>query len=330
MKFVDHVTISVTSGHGGAGASTFRREKYVPMGGPDGGSGGNGGDVILRASSKLQTLMDLTLKRRYAARPGERGRGKKQSGTNGEACIIDVPRGTMVFDENDILIADLVEENAEVTVARGGKGGRGNSLFATSTNQAPLYSQPGLPEETSNLRLELRLIAQVGLVGLPNAGKSTLLKSLTKANPKIADYPFTTLYPNLGVLKFDDQEIVIADIPGLIEGASEGVGLGIEFLRHIDRTKLVIHVIAFQFEGADAIFTDYQTVRDELEKSEIDLNSKHTILVLNKSDLADEESISETVAYFEKKGVTLCPISAISRRGLSDLSSQIRHSWSTL
>jgi len=319
MKFVDQVKIEVRAGHGGAGHTSFRREKYVPRGGPDGGDGGKGGDVVLVAKQSLQTLMDLTLRRQYKAANGAPGGKKNQFGLNGEDLVIQVPCGTMVFNTHNELLADLKHSEDTVVIAKGGKGGKGNQHFATSINRAPQYSQSGLPGETLDLVLELRMLAEVGLIGLPNAGKSTLLKTLTQANPKIADYPFTTLFPNLGVLKFVDREIVLADIPGLIEGASEGAGLGSDFLRHVDRTRLLVHVVACEMEGPELTFKHFETVRNELLRSPYGFENKACIVVLNKVDIMTPEEAARFQRYFHERQVQCLSISAVNRSGIPQL-----------
>ncbi len=323
-KYVDDASVLVAAGHGGPGAVSFRREKYVPRGGPDGGNGGTGGDVILAATRSLQTLMDLKIKGQYTAASGAPGGHKNQSGARGQDLVISVPCGCMVFDENHQLVADLVSPGMSAVMARGGKGGQGNQAFATPTNRAPRHSQPGLPGEEKKLFIELRMVAQVGLVGAPNAGKSTLLQALTAANPKIADYPFTTLYPNLGVLKDAESEIVLADIPGLIEGASEGHGLGIQFLRHIDRTHTLVHLVP----AADPVtcWENFQTISAELSRGNVHLQDKKTIVTLSKVDLLPEEDIVAIVRFFADKGVSLLPISSATRVGLQMLSGLLRTS----
>jgi GTP-binding protein len=319
MIFVDRVEIDILAGHGGPGSSSFRREKFVPKGGPDGGDGGRGGDVIFTSVSRLQTLMDITLKTKYHAQNGQPGGKKQMFGSNGQNCVIEVPCGTVILDQNGELLADLVTPNQTWVAAKGGKGGKGNVHFATSINRAPLYSQPGLPGESAHVILELRMLAQVGLVGLPNAGKSTLLSAITRANPKIADYPFTTLYPNLGVLKFHDREIVIADIPGLIEGASEGQGLGADFLRHVDRTQTLIHVVAMDLDGPETTWMNYKTVQHELANSSFNLDQKHIIIALNKADMIDPEYVSLYTDLFTSQNIPTVVISGLSGIGISDL-----------
>lgn len=318
MKFVDSVNIVVKAGDGGAGAVTFHREKFVAMGGPAGGDGGRGGDIIFLATRCLQTLMDLTLKRRYAAPSGEKGGKKNCYGSDGEALVIRVPIGTMLFSQDDELIADLVTDDQRYIAVVGGKGGLGNARFASATNRTPRYAQPGLPGYELSLRLELRMIAQVGLVGLPNAGKSTLLNALTRANPKIASYPFTTLFPNLGVLRADNREIVVADIPGLIEGAAQGHGLGIEFLRHVERTHVLLHLVAISFDGPDATLADYRTVVHELAQTEHSLAEKPTLVLLSQCDLLDDESLVPYLDIFKANGIDVLPISSVSKLGLTE------------
>lgn len=319
-RFIDKVQIKAKAGDGGAGSVSFRREIYVPKGGPDGGDGGNGGNVVLQPSTELQTLLDLRLNPLYKAANGDPGSKKNQSGKKGADKIIKVPFGTMVFDQYNQLIADLTEATPFIA-AKGGKGGKGNQHFATPTNRVPRYAQPGLPGQELELRLELRLIAEVGLIGLPNAGKSTLLAQLTHAKPKIGNYPFTTLYPNLGVLKYDDREIIIADIPGLIEGASEGAGLGHEFLRHIDRTHTLIHLVEIIPDHPEISFKNYQTICQEIANSPVDLTNKKMIVVLNKADLIPEEDTRLFQDYFRAQGIddTLI-ISGASGIGISELS----------
>jgi len=319
---IDSVSIVVKAGDGGAGSVSFRREKFVPKGGPDGGDGGKGGDVILLATSQLQTLMDLTLKSRYMAPNGQLGGKKKCYGTDGESLIIRVPCGTMVFEgasDAKEKIMDLLQDGESYCVARGGKGGQGNARFATSVNQAPRYAQPGLPGDERTIQLELRLIAQIGLVGVPNAGKSTLLQRLTHANPKIADYPFTTLFPNLGVLRWNNQERIMADIPGLIEGASQGAGLGATFLRHIDRTELLVHVVPISPAEPQQTWDTYQMIWSELGQSEYDLLSKPSVIVLSKSDLVDDDELLTHISIFQNHNLTAYPVSSATHAGIPSL-----------
>jgi GTPase len=324
MKFVDKASINIQAGSGGPGAISFRKEKYVPKGGPSGGNGGNGGNIILEATNKLQTLMDLKIRHNYKAPNGMPGKNKDQTGAKGNDSIIRVPIGTIVFNTSQEIVADLKKEGDRFIAAYGGKGGRGNASYATSTNRAPRKAQDGLPGENTKAYLELRLIADIGLVGLPNAGKSTLLKTLTMANPKIANYPFTTLYPNLGVLKFIDKEIIIADIPGLIEGASDGQGLGFDFLRHIDRTHFLIHLVPTSLETPEKCWDQFETVNNELKKSELKLENKTTIVALTKIDLLSTTLLEEIVLYFNKKGIKPIAFSSFTEQGIPLLIKKIQ------
>ncbi|MFC1617551.1 Obg family GTPase CgtA, partial [Candidatus Margulisiibacteriota bacterium] len=290
-------------------------------GGPDGGKGGEGGDIIFEPSTSLQTLLDLKIRKTYKAQNGVAGKGKNQTGRNGKDTVIKVPQGTLVFGQDNNLLADVINKTA--IVAKGGKGGLGNKSFSTSRNRTPRYSQPGLPGDELNIKLELRLIAEVGLIGLPNAGKSTLLKSLTKAHPKIAAYPFTTLHPNLGVLKFEDKEIILADIPGLIAGAADGVGLGHDFLRHIDRTKFLVHMIELIPDGPKTCWENFQTIQKELGKYSSSLLNKRELIVLNKTDLVSDKDLKKFQAYFKKKNIDVICISAHTGNGLNNLKSII-------
>jgi GTP-binding protein len=285
--FVDEAEIYVKAGDGGNGAVTFRRESRVPRGGPSGGDGGDGGDIILRARPGLDTLIDLRGHHHWYATDGDRGHIKDMAGAAGDDLIIDVPPGTLIFDKDrGVLLKDLKEEWAQVVVARGGKGGRGNGRFATSTNQTPRFAEAGQPGAERRLRLELKLIADVGLVGLPNAGKSTLLSRLSAAHPKIADYPFTTLAPSLGIVEAgEERRFVMADLPGLIEGAHKGVGLGDEFLRHVERTRILVHLVEVEPHGHASPADAYRAIRHELAAYSTELAAKHEIVVLTKGDL---------------------------------------------
>lgn len=318
MTAVDRISIQVKSGHGGQGASSFRREKYVPKGGPDGGDGGNGGNVILKATHRIQTLGDFSSSRVYSAKAGENGKGKNQFGLTGIDLILDVPIGTLVFDDSHELLVDLCLEGQEFVVAKGGKGGKGNAKFSNSINRAPRYAQPGMPGEEKEITLELRLIAEVGIVGLPNAGKSTLLQTLTQASPKIGNYPFTTLFPNLGTLKFYDQEIVLADIPGLIEGSADGLGLGHDFLRHIDRTRFLVHLVEVKLDPQDCL-EDYNVILSELKLSPYELLKKTRIVVLSKIETIESDLLQETIALFKKKKIHVLCISSFSKEGIQEL-----------
>ena len=329
MKFVDTVSIHVEGGHGGSGASSFRREKYVPKGGPDGGKGGRGGHVVLEASTSVQTLMDFRMARSYKAKPGANGGKKDRTGANGPNTIVRVPCGTLISTGEGELLADLTQPGQQCIVANGGRGGLGNASFATSTNRAPRTCQPGEPGESRKIHLELKLLASIGLVGLPNAGKSTLMKALTSASVKIGDYPFTTRYPNLGVLKWVDKEAVMADIPGLIEGASVGHGLGTEFLRHIDRTRLLLHIVALN-DSVDTTLRNFEIVKSELATAEYDLLNRPSLLVLNKQDLVNDIIVDETLSEFNQQGLDAIVISAMGNIGLIELKEKIYYALSEL
>lgn len=324
--FFDETTIFVRSGKGGDGRVAFRREKYVPFGGPSGGNGGEGGSVYVMADRRLNTLILFRRRQHYRAEPGVAGLAKDQQGKRGSELIIPVPLGTTVRDaQTGDVLADLVEDGQKVLVARGGRGGRGNAVFATSTNQAPRWAEKGEPYEQRTLRLEIKLIADVGIVGVPNAGKSTLLSAVSAARPKIADYPFTTLVPNLGVAMVDDHAVVLADIPGLIEGAHDGAGLGTRFLRHIERTRLLIHLL----DGASSDpLHDYDIVNGELALFSSRLAAKPQIIVLNKMDLPSAQEIWLKVqAQAAQKGLPALAISAATRKGTIEL---LRTLWTQL
>ncbi|HWP57595.1 MAG TPA: GTPase ObgE [Candidatus Acidoferrales bacterium] len=326
MKFVDEVRIKVKAGDGGRGCVSFRREKFVPRGGPDGGDGGAGGDVIVEADGQLTTLLDLSYQRQYRAGRGEHGRGKNQYGRRGEDRIIKVPVGTLVRDaETGEVIADLTEPGQRVVVAAGGKGGLGNAHFVSSTNRSPRKATPGSPGEERELDLELKLLADVGIIGLPNAGKSTLIAALTSARPQIADYPFTTLVPNLGVVTTGDEtRYVIADIPGLIEGAHRGEGLGHKFLRHISRTTLLIHVVDAARVSVDEPLKDWEAINRELELFDPALLLKPQILAANKIDLPEARAKAAAIeAAAAARGVSSCAVSALTGAGLADLRSRM-------
>ena len=323
--FADRAKIYIRSGKGGDGHVSFRREKYVPNGGPDGGDGGHGGSVIFEVDEGLNTLTDFRHIRKYAAQDGEQGGKRNCRGKDGKDIIIKVPEGTVIKElESGKIIADMSGENRRQVILSGGRGGNGNQHYATSTMQAPKYAQPGQPAKELNLFLELKVIADVGLVGFPNVGKSTLLSRVTNARPKIANYHFTTLNPNLGVVDLDGGKgFVIADIPGLIEGASEGVGLGHEFLRHIERTKVLIHLVdAASTEGRDPI-ADIYAINKELEAYNADIAHRPQVIAANKIDAIyaeeGEDPIAKIRAEFEPKGIKVFPISAVSGQGLSEL-----------
>jgi GTP-binding protein len=323
--FVDRARIIVRSGKGGDGHVSFRREKFVPDGGPDGGDGGTGGDVIFQVDKGLNTLIDFRHVRKYKAGDGEEGGKKNCRGKDGEDVIIKIPEGTVIKEANsDKVIIDMSGDNQRVVLLKGGRGGNGNQHYATPTMQAPKYAQPGQPAQELELTLELKVIADVGLVGFPNVGKSTLLSRVTNARPKIANYHFTTLSPNLGVVDLEGaKDFVIADIPGLIEGASEGVGLGYEFLRHIERTKVIIHVVdAAGTEGRDPI-ADIYAINKELETYNPGIAERPQVIAANKMDAIYEEDADEVLKglreEFEPKGIKVFPISAVSGQGLSEL-----------
>lgn len=322
--FIDIAKIELKAGKGGDGCVSFRREKYEPDGGPYGGDGGDGGSIIFISDESVRTLMDFRYKKHYFAQNGENGRTKKQYGKKGEDLIIKVPIGTLVKDyETDKVIYDFKEKDDKFIIAKGGKGGKGNARFATSTRQAPRFAQPGTKGEQRVINLELKLIADVGLIGLPNVGKSSLLSILSDAKPKIANYHFTTLEPNLGVCRVEENKsFVIADIPGLIEGASSGVGLGFEFLKHVERTRLLVHVLDVSgIEGRDAI-SDYETIYKELKLYNENLKNKKEIIVLNKIDLlSSDENIKKAKEYFKDK--TVLELSAVTKMGIKELKYKI-------
>jgi len=322
MAFVDTATVFVEAGHGGAGAVSFRKEKFVPKGGPDGGDGGRGGSVILEANAGCQTLMDLRLKKQYKAPNGQPGRPRKQYGANGQDLILPVPCGTLIYKaDTQELMADLVTHGQQCVVARGGKGGRGNTHFSTAKHKTPRYAQPGLPGESEHIALELKLLADVGLVGLPNAGKSTLLKVLTGSNAKVAAYPFSTLRPNLGVLEHHGMGRIIADIPGLVEGADSGVGLGNAFLRHVSRTHMLIHLVSVAYQTPESCLNNYTIVLNELRKSGIldHVGRRAMITVLSQVDVLDTGVVDDFVLAFTQAGVDVHVMSSITQLGLSEL-----------
>lgn len=322
VKFIDEAKIYVKSGAGGRGCVSFRREKYVPHGGPNGGDGGNGGDVILVTNENMSSLLDHRYKQHYKAKRGEHGKGKDMHGRNADTLYIPVPVGTIVRDlETNEVLGDLTQKDETLLVAKGGRGGKGNARFTTSTNQAPKIAEPGGEGEERTLLLELKLLADVGIIGFPNAGKSTLISRISAARPKIADYPFTTLVPNLGVVSYGDgKTFVIADIPGIIEGAHEGAGLGIQFLRHVERTKLLIHLLDLSpATGRDPI-DDYETLNRELSAYSPELSKKPQIVAPNKIDITEaREKLKKVKKYFDKKGITIYPVSSATGEGLKEL-----------
>lgn len=323
MGFVDEAVISVQSGDGGRGCVSFRREKYIPKGGPDGGDGGDGGNVIIRATKRLHTLTDYSLRKHFKAQDGRPGRGKGQTGKDGKDIILEVPLGTIIYDqESGELLADLIQEDQEIFVIPGGKGGKGNQHFATPTNRAPRTAQPGLPGQKRTIRLSLKYLADIGLIGLPNAGKSTLLSRLTNARPRIDSYPFTTLVPNLGVLVLDDERaLTMADIPGLIDGASEGRGLGHRFLRHIERTRLLLHLIDITYVPVHDLLEDFFSLKNEMEKFDPSLIQKDQMVLINKIDIRSPEhrKIESIITALDEMGVDAVPISALTGKGLDEV-----------
>ncbi len=326
MKFVDEVEIFVRGGDGGRGCVSFCREKYRPKGGPDGGDGGDGGNVILVADAGLSTLIDFRFQPHLRAERGEHGRGKQQYGRRGRDVRAFVPCGTLVFDaDSGELLCDLREHGQEVVVARGGRGGKGNMHFATPTNQAPRYAQPGTPGEERRLRLELQLLADVGLIGFPNVGKSSLIRRVSAARPRVADYPFTTLVPHLGVVRVgDEQSFVLADLPGLIEGAHRGHGLGDRFLRHAKRTKLLVHVLDVSgVSGRDPV-ADFDLVNRELACFDADLAARPQIVVGNKVDLTGARAVlAEVQERLRARGIEVWGISAATGEGVPELMKRV-------
>jgi GTP-binding protein len=323
MDFLDEALITVKSGDGGRGCISFRRERFIPKGGPDGGDGGDGGDVIVRATERLNSLIEFRYRRIFRARNGQPGKGRNQSGKSGDDVVIEVPLGTIFQDAGSgETLADLVRDDQNVVLLKGGRGGRGNQHFATSTNRAPRKAQPGLPGEERRLKLTLKYLADIGLIGLPNAGKSTLLSRMTAARPRIAEYPFTTLVPNLGVIALDEEKsLTVADIPGLIEGASRGRGLGHGFLKHIERTKLLLHLIDVTYVPEHRLLEDFERVKGELEAYSPSLAQKPQIVLINKMDLyspghRDMESVKKAL---QEKGYQVFPVSALTGNGLEEV-----------
>jgi GTP-binding protein len=318
--FVDEAIIQVKAGDGGDGCVSFRREKYIPKGGPDGGDGGDGGSVVFVADVNKDTLLDFSGRHHWKAPRGEAGMGKKMAGLSGEDLLIPVPPGTMIFDDDHkIMIADLDSAGKKVVIAKGGRGGRGNWHFKSPTNQAPRHAEPGTEGQERRLRLELKLIADVGLVGMPNAGKSTLLRAISAARPKVADYPFTTLDPQLGIVELNaERRIVVADIPGLIEGARDGAGLGTAFLRHIERTKIIVHMVElFPSDGSDPA-DNYKKIRAELESFSPELANKRQIIAASKIDLVVDDSALDDLRE-KLPGKEIFPISGATHRGTQQL-----------
>lgn len=322
MKFIDEAEIYVKAGDGGNGAISFRREKFIPKGGPDGGDGGKGADVIFKATTSLNTLLDFKYKRKYLAENGKNGAGNNRSGRCGKDLIIPVPVGTIIKDlETNQVIADLVKDGQECIVAKGGNGGRGNAHFATPVRQTPRFAEKGKPGEEKNIKLELKLLADVGLVGFPNVGKSTFLSVISSARPKIANYPFTTLTPVLGVVKLKHfKSFVVADIPGLIEGAHKGEGLGHSFLKHVERTKMLLHFIDLSYLGPKDPFEGFRIINNELFLFNKSLSEKQQIVVINKIDIPEVMRESENVKkYFEEMGYKVFKISSATKEGIDAL-----------
>jgi GTP-binding protein len=322
-SFIDEVTLAVFGGDGGDGCVSLRREKFVPRGGPDGGDGGRGGDVVLVADRNLSTLLDRKLQREIRAESGQAGAGRNRHGRDGRPAQIAVPVGTVVYDAADgSTLADLARDGARLIAARGGRGGRGNAQFATATRQTPDFAERGQPGQIRHLRLSLKLLADVGLVGFPNAGKSTLLRRISGARPRVAAYPFTTLIPSLGVVEVDERRFVVADIPGLIEGASRGVGLGDRFLRHIERTRAIVHLIdgaAWALESRDPM-ADYESIRAELRAYEPALLDRTEIVVISKIDLVhDRDALAPVEAELRARGREVLRVSGVTGEGVEAL-----------
>jgi GTP-binding protein len=323
MDFLDEALITAKSGDGGRGCVSFRRARFIPKGGPDGGDGGRGGDVIVRATERLNSLIEFRYRRLFRAQNGQPGRGRNQSGKDGKDVVIEIPPGTIIQDaETGETIADLVLDNQDFLLLKGGRGGWGNQHFATSTNRAPRKAQPGLPGEEKRFKFILKTLAHIGLIGLPNAGKSTLLSRLTTARPKIADYPFTTLIPNLGVIVFDHEKtLTVADIPGLIEGASQGRGLGHDFLKHIERTRVLLHLIDITSNPPNGLLDDFDKVEGELEAYSSSLTHKRQIVLINKMDLytSKHRDVREVVETLKERGYEAIPVSALTGEGLEEV-----------
>ena len=325
MRFIDEAFIEVTAGNGGRGCLSFRREKYIPKGGPDGGDGGKGGSIFIETDESLTTLQDFRLQKKYKAKNGSQGLGKNKHGKDAEDAILKVPVGTIIIDENtNEIIADLILNNANLEIAKGGNGGLGNARFKTSTNRAPRKYTEGSLGENLKLKLELKVLADVGLLGMPNAGKSTLISKISSAKPKVADYPFTTLSPNLGVVQSGFNSFVVADIPGLIPGASEGVGLGIQFLKHLSRVKILLHLVDISIFNNKQIIENLKNINKELELYSEDLAQKEQWILLNKNDIdpSKENEIKNAITKSFKNN-KIFSISALTGLGLDQLISKI-------
>ena len=322
MKFLDQIKIYIKAGNGGDGSPSFRREKFIEFGGPDGGDGGKGGSIILKAEQNLNTLIDYRYQQHHKAQRGENGMGQNRTGKSGEDLILKVPLGTQVFEEdNKTLIYDFTKIGEEFVAAAGGKGGLGNTRFKSSTNRAPKKFTKGIAGEEFIIWLQLKTIADIGIIGLPNAGKSSLLAAITNANPKIANYQFTTINPNLGVASYDDKEVTIADIPGLIEGAHQGTGLGIQFLKHIERCKSLLHLIDITNEDLEK---SYKQVKNELKNYSLELNKKKELIVLNKIDLIDKKILKNIVEKFSKnKKCEVITLSTLKKDTISKIKAKL-------
>lgn len=322
MKFIDSAIITIKAGDGGKGCVSFRREKYIPRGGPDGGDGGKGGDVILRVHEGHTTLMDFKFQKHHTAENGKLGKGGQKNGRQGKNVVLLLPPGTVAYNEaTGKKIADLTSPQQELVAAQGGRGGKGNLFFTTSTHQAPRFAQPGETGEEKTIRLELKLLADVGLVGLPNAGKSTLLSTISKARPKIADYPFTTLNPMLGVVSHKNfPPFTVADLPGLIEGAHKGEGLGITFLKHIERTRIILHLISLGPDETESVRDRFRKINVELEKFDPLLRKKSKVVVLTKLDLLPSQKIpKDSASLFKKEKIPCFAVSAVAGKGMGEL-----------
>lgn len=318
MKFIDEAKIEIRAGHGGRGCISFRREKFIPRGGPDGGPGGKGGDIVFIADSSFSTLLDFRYKKVIEAQAGQNGMGSQCDGRGAEDVVVPIPIGTVVYDEEDNVTCDFVKEGQREILAKGGRGGRGNMFFVTSTQQAPQFAQDGEEGEVKTIRLELKLLADVGLIGLPNAGKSTFISSVTEARPKIADYPFTTLSPCLGVAVYKDAKpFVIADLPGLIEGAHEGKGMGDKFLKHSERTHVILHLVSLSPDEQTPPLDRYRLIEKEIKSYYKGKKPKQEkIVLLTKTDLVSKEEIDDVVSEFSKKDILVIPVSCVAHTNI--------------
>ena len=328
MKFLDEAIIFISSGNGGAGSVSFRREKYVPKGGPDGGDGGTGGSVLVQTSHSKYSLLDYHYNRKYQAKNGKSGAGQNRTGADGENVTLTVPLGTVIYEYDHItnhkkhILADLNKPQELITIAKGGRGGKGNWFFRSATHQTPRFAQPGEPGEAKWLYLEIRLLSDVGFVGFPNAGKSTLLRTVSNARPKVADYPFTTLEPHLGIVRMFDKELVLGDLPGLIEGASQGVGLGLKFLKHVQRNSCLLFMLNGDPMFEKSPVDQYRALKQEMSNYNAELLNKRSIIALNKIDLMNTDQLQEHINSFKPIGLTpdfIFPISAVTKAGVEKL-----------